>query len=104
MASYFAKMSFFKNQQKDIGCPKIKNVVLPAILGIALYIQNKFFTGHSVKLNFGQKIIICGFHKNKRLFWCITCTGLIKIVGDTVLWKAWKNRFFRFSLATLIDS
>ncbi len=44
MASYFAKMSFFKNPQKDIGCPKIKNVVIPAILGIALYISKTNFS------------------------------------------------------------
>ncbi len=48
---------------------------------------------------------MCGIHKNKRLFWCIICTGFMKIVGDTVLWKSWKNRvYFVFFLATFIDS
>ena len=63
-----------------------KNKIKLAILGIALDIQNIFFTGYPVKLKFWpKKIKIRGFHKYKQLFWYITCTGLMKIVRETVL-------------------
>ncbi len=75
-------------------CLKI-TTFLPPILGIAPDIQNTYFTGHPDKLKFwlkNKKNV--DFIRINDYYWCITCTCLMKIVGETRLWELWKNRIF----------
>ncbi len=51
MASYFAKMSFFKNQQKDAGCQKKEKYDLTRVI-----VQ---YTFYKKMTNFGQFLALC---------------------------------------------
>ncbi len=77
--------------------------IFTSYLGMALDIQNTFSLDTLYK-NSRHKINICEFQKNRRLFWCLTYIGLMKIVGDTVFQNHDTCFFSVFSLPTSKDS